>query len=79
MLGDSHLLEVMRYIHRNPLNAGLDKHLDEYLWSSHPSCLSSEKTWHWIFNDQLLAMLTPERSRRKEAYLDFVTQGGRKR
>ncbi|NOY14211.1 MAG: transposase [Deltaproteobacteria bacterium] len=72
---DSHLLEVMRYIHRNPLNAGLAKHLDEYPWSSHPGYLSSEKHWDWMTKDQLLTMLTSESSKRKELYLDFVSKG----
>jgi hypothetical protein len=72
--GASHLLEVMRYIHRNPMNAGLATHLDEYLWSSHVGYLSSAKTWHWIFNEPLLAMLTSKKVREKETYLDYVSQ-----
>jgi len=32
---DSYLLTVMRYIHQNPLQAGMIKALDEYKWSSY--------------------------------------------
>ncbi|HDR46573.1 MAG TPA: transposase [Geoalkalibacter subterraneus] len=72
---DSHLLEVMRYIHRNPLSADLVQHLDEYPWSSHAGYLSSQKEWSWLERETLLAMLAPTKSKRKRAYLDFVSQG----
>ncbi|MBD1400772.1 REP-associated tyrosine transposase [Pelovirga terrestris] len=71
---DSHLLEVMRYIHRNPLNAGLVRHLDEYPWSSHTGYLSCAKQWNWLERETLLTMLTTKKSQRKQAYLDFVSQ-----
>ena len=32
---DSYLLELIRYIHRNPIEAGLVKQLGKYSWSSH--------------------------------------------
>lgn len=73
--GDSHLLEVMRYIHRNPLRAGLVKCLDDYPWSSHLGYLSLAKGWNWLYRDFLLAMLSTEKRRRKSVYLDFVAQG----
>jgi putative transposase len=73
--GDSHLLEVMRYIHRNPLNAGLAQQLDDYPWSSHHEYLSSARTAAWLFKEPLLQMVTTDKSRRKAAYLDFVHQG----
>ncbi len=38
--GDSYLLELLRYIHRNPLEAGLIEVLDRYPWSSHRGYLS---------------------------------------
>ena len=37
--GDSYLLELVRYIHRNPLKAGLAKKLSDYEWSSHRAYL----------------------------------------
>ncbi len=33
--GDSFLLQLVRYIHRNPLRAGLAERLDQYPWSGH--------------------------------------------
>lgn len=71
---DSHLLEVLRYIHRNPLGAGLVRQLDDYPWSSHAGYLSCAKQWDWLERETLLTMLAKEKSQRKQAYLDFVSQ-----
>jgi putative transposase len=72
--GDSHLLEVMRYIHRNPLRAGIVEQLADYLWSSHHGYLSWAKKWNWLHKDVLLNMLSAIKSRRRAAYTDFVSQ-----
>ncbi|WP_228723246.1 REP-associated tyrosine transposase [Desulfosediminicola flagellatus] len=72
---DNYLLEVLRYIHRNPLKAGLVKTLDQFSWSSHKAYLSKAKKWSWLQKEPLLAQITPIVSRQKAAYLDFVSLG----
>ena len=42
---DSHLLELVRYIHRNPLRAAMVKKMGDYRWSSYRGYLSYSKTW----------------------------------
>lgn len=44
----SHPLELVRYIHRNPVRAGMVDNPDKYLWSSHHGYLSSAKQWNWL-------------------------------
>ena len=39
---DSYLLELVRYIHLNPLRAGMVEALDDYIWSSHAGYMFSE-------------------------------------
>ncbi len=70
---DSHLLEVMRYIHRNPLKAGIVKNCGDYRWSSHHGYLSRAKKWAWLQREVLLTQLTQIKSRQKSAYLNFVS------
>lgn len=41
---DSYLLVVSRYIHQNPLKAGLVKNIKDYQWSSYNHYLSDAKT-----------------------------------
>jgi putative transposase len=72
---DSHLLEVMRYIHRNPLRAGMVKFLNDYHWSSHDGYLSRAKKWSWLHKNDLLMMLTSKKTKQKSSYIDFVSQG----
>ena len=72
---DSHLLEVLRYIHRNPLRAGMAKKFDDFAWSSHQGYLSAAKQWDWLHKDFLLSMLCAKKSGRKTAYGDFVSKG----
>ena len=72
---DSHLLEVLRYIHRNPLKAGIVKLLSDYRWSSHQGYLSQAKKWSWLHKDNLLTMLATAKTKQKTAYIDFVSKG----
>ena len=68
---DSYLLQVMRYIHRNPVTAGLTKNLD-YSWSSHKAYITTAKKWEWISKEKILNMLSRNKSLQKAVYKDFV-------
>lgn len=72
---DSHLLEVMRYIHRNPLRAGMVKSLNDYQWCSHAGYLSRAKKWAWLENGDLLAMLATKKNKQRSSYIDFISKG----
>ncbi|MCP4647950.1 MAG: transposase, partial [bacterium] len=72
--GDSYLLELLRYIHRNPLEAGLEKVLEKYPWSSHPGYLSGAKKWKWLHKDFILSLFSKEKTVRRRAYKTFVTK-----
>ncbi len=71
---DSYLLEVLRYIHRNPLRAGLAKALEDFAWSSHPGYLSKAKKWEWLHKNFILSMFSAKKSGGNRGYLDFVTK-----
>lgn len=71
---DQHLLEVMRYIHCNPIKAGLVNRLEDYRWSSHHGYLSTAKEWNWLYSQVILNMLAKRKVERKAAYLDFIHQ-----
>jgi putative transposase len=70
--GDSYLLQLIRYIHRNPQRAGVVKQLDDYLWSSHKGYLSSAKKWDWIHKEFILSMLSDWKGNRLKAYKQFM-------
>ena len=73
--GDSYLLELVRYIHRNPLEAGLVKVLDKYQWSSHQGYLSYAKKWNWLYKDFIVSLFSNEKAVGLKMYKGFVSKG----
>lgn len=69
---DSYLLELVRYIHRNPLQAGFGDKLDAYDWSSHKGYVSDSKKWDWLHRDFILSMLTEDKRQQRRLYKQFV-------
>ena len=71
---DTYLLQLVRYIHRNPLEAGLAETLDGYPWTSHQGCLSRNPRWEWLFKDIVLEILAAHPPERIEACRRFVVR-----
>jgi len=71
---NSYVLQLVRYIHRNPLEAGLVKRLDRYSWSSHKGYLSKAKKWDWLYKGFILGMLTADLDSQIQAYKQFMAQ-----
>lgn len=68
------LLEVMRYIHLNPLRAGMVEKLDEYPWSSHNQYRGmDEKGTAEPWN--LLKKFSTERRKAIQKYEVFMSEG----
>ena len=70
--GDSYLLQLVRYIHRNPLKAGIVDDLKAYLWSSHKAYLSVAKKWDWLHKGFILDRLTDDKKFQIRQYRSFV-------
>ena len=68
---DHYLLELVRYIHRNPLKAGITHHLDDYKWCSHKDYLTPYQEQGWLHKTTILDML-PQKTTTCQTYLDFV-------
>jgi putative transposase len=71
---DSYVLQLVRYIHRNPLEAGLVKRLDRYTWSSHKGYLSKARKWSWLYKSFILRMLTEDLNSQIQTYKQFMAQ-----
>jgi REP element-mobilizing transposase RayT len=69
---DSYLLELVRYIHRNPVRAGIVRRIDDYTWCSHQGYISKKREWNWVYKDFVLDILEPHKSRQRRAYNTFV-------
>ena len=74
---DPYLLELTRYIHLNPLRAGIVKDLAElrtYKWCGHSSIMGMV-TRDWQDTDTVLSYFGKRRKRAIEKYEDFVEGG----
>ena len=69
---ETYLLQVSRYIHRNPLEAGVTELLDRYPWSSYPSYVGAVTPEPWLQCHHVLAMAGGNPGR----YRTFVEQSG---
>jgi len=69
---DSYLLELIRYIHRNPFESGLGKAFGQYPWSSHKGYLSNAKKWDWLHKAFILSMFSKNKSAGIKLYKEFV-------
>jgi len=70
---DSYLLELVRYIHRNPLRAGIVGKLKDYPWSSHNGYISKAKKWEWLHKNYILDMFSKDKSLQITAYKRFIS------
>jgi len=71
---DSYALELVRYIHRNPLEAGIVENLQNFLWSSHKPYLSHAKKWNWLYKNYILKLFSNSKSTSIRLYKEFVAK-----
>ena len=71
---DSYLLQLVRYIHKNPLQGGLVDRLDTYAWSSHKAYISNAKKWDWLYKEFVLSMLSDDKKHHRQAYREFLAE-----
>lgn len=69
---DSYLLQLVRYIHRNPVKAGIAASPDDYPWSSHRGYLSTSRKWDWLYKEFIFSMLSKNRPEWVKRYRVFV-------
>ena len=50
------------------------KHPEDYFWSSHRAYISRGNKGNWLHKDFVLSMLEENKSKRRQAYIDFVNQ-----
>jgi REP element-mobilizing transposase RayT len=68
---DAYALQLVRYIHLNPVKAGLVANPADFPWSSHRHYLSGGGP-HWLRTDWILAMFGHRRIAARAAYRRFV-------
>lgn len=69
---DKYLLELLRYIHRNPLRAGMVTQLKDYPWSSHNGYLSGKEPW--VYSSFVLSVLEQNKTAQLKSYINFMNK-----
>jgi len=70
---DTYLIQLVRYIHSNPVRADIVTSCDKYRWSSHLTYLGKDVT-PWLFTDWVLARFSKDREKARQRYAAFVAQ-----
>jgi len=70
---DKYLLPLVRYIHRNPVRAGLAKNPEDYEWSSHRSYLSKTKMDNWVNKDFILSIFSNKMNESLKSYNRYIS------
>ncbi len=72
---DAYLLQLSRYIHRNPVDMKrpLVRYLEDYRWSSYPAYIGKTKPIHWLERETTYRILGHKQCCR--GYENYVMQG----
>jgi len=76
---DSYLLSLVKYIHVNPIRAGVAKTLEVYPWSSHSSYSSyvgQTRDKGIVDAELLLRTFSEDKRRARRAYLEYMGERG---
>ena len=71
---DSYLLELVRYIHLNPVRASVVELPEKYPWSGHRAYLGAE-VLPWLTTDLSLSLFSADLVKARNAYAGFVNDG----
>lgn len=71
---DSYLLELVRYIHLNPIRAGLIQRPDRYRWSSHRVYLEGDEK-QGVSVNIVLEQFGKKRREAIRRYREFISDG----
>ncbi len=76
---EAHYAELSRYIHLNPVRAGVVTQPEAYMWSSFRGYYRARWTLDWVNYDRVLSEFGSDRSQARRAYRRFVEEGMRGR
>ncbi len=68
-----YLLQLVRYIHRYPIKAGLVKTLDSYKRNSYKGYLSIKKKWDWLYKTFIYSLITEKKTDWIKRYRQLIS------
>lgn len=71
---DTYLLELIRYLHLNPIRAGIVTHPADYPWSSHQIYVGKKKA-KWVETELILSQFGKKKRESVKRYQKFILDG----
>lgn len=71
---NEYLLELIRYIHLNPVRAGMVIEPSRYSWSSHPSYCGRQSI-AWLTTEWMLSQFSKKEKEARKLYQRFIADG----
>lgn len=71
---DAYAKELSRYIHLNPVRAGMRSRPEEYRWSSFRSYIGKRKPPEWLYRDFILDYFADKKPLAEKRYRGFVDE-----
>ena len=72
---DTYLLLLSRYVHLNPVRAGVVGRPEDYRWSSYPGYSGREKESRWVEYAWLFSQFGKAKKRAKSRYREYTEEG----
>lgn len=69
---DEYLLQLIAYLHLNPIRAHMVENPEDYNWSSHRAYLGKE-TVPWLTSEQVLSRFSSRVQRARKQFVEFVS------
>jgi putative transposase len=76
---DAYLLALSRYVHLNPIRAGITDNLEKYSWSSYLGFIQPRKKVSWMDYDWVLSQFGNNLDLCRKKYKEYVYQGLREK
>ncbi len=70
---DNYLLELVRYIHLNPVRAKIVKKPENYKWSGHQTYIGI-KNKEWLSVEEVLKQYSKQRGRARRMYSKYISE-----
>ena len=71
---DAYLVPLSRYIHLNPVRAGIVEKPEEYTWSSYPGYLNEKKGHEWVECSWVLSQFGNEKDKARRGYRKYMEE-----
>ena len=72
---DGYLLELSRYIHLNPVRAGLTRRPGEWKWGSYDEYVSKQTGCKWVESETVLRYFGRSRGEAARKYINYIKEG----